>query len=388
MDQFETQLSPSDEARFQTWKSRYAPNDTGSDYDLRGAYKAGLTPDPTSGHWPDTFKKPNHPTFSVESQYAAQAPGKAGSWDGDTYKMPDQLGPLNDFANLGFAPGMRPPGITYPSGTPSSLGEVLGQILTYTGAAIPGPGQLLGAAGLIDSLPGSPTNLVGNSDAKLGMIPTVDNLDRFESMKGAIKSQLLKQGYSPEGAEAMSFMGARYPQRMSNNINAITENSSLPDDVAGQVSTLPAKGQNPVTYALKRGITKMIGGTPSAPEPSSFTIDLNPNGATPTDLTSTLAHETQHALDVNRNGALSVSQPMTRGVQGAMESAGLGDAFPYTSIPSEARAYKAGDTAAAAYQKYLKLNPSAGAIEKPTLDRWGTPRIQIVDEHGAPVMLK
>jgi hypothetical protein len=80
---FETQLNPLEEAMFLKWKQLYAPNDSGADYDLRGAFKAGLTPDPQSGHWPDTFKKPNHPTFSVESIYAPY--GKPGRWKGETY---------------------------------------------------------------------------------------------------------------------------------------------------------------------------------------------------------------------------------------------------------------------------------------------------------------
>jgi hypothetical protein len=66
---FETALTDPEEQSFQKWKSIYAPNDSGADYDLRGAFKAGLTPDKQTGHWPDTFKKPNHPTFSPESIY-------------------------------------------------------------------------------------------------------------------------------------------------------------------------------------------------------------------------------------------------------------------------------------------------------------------------------
>lgn len=88
-DPYETQLSAGEEAKFQAWKQRYAPKDSGADYDLRGAYKAGLTPDPKTGHWPDTFKKPNHPTFSNQSKYARPpyaAASSAGSWkDDDTY---------------------------------------------------------------------------------------------------------------------------------------------------------------------------------------------------------------------------------------------------------------------------------------------------------------
>lgn len=81
---FDTILSPAEESQFQAWKSQNAPNDSGTDYDLRGAFKAGVSP-AENGHWPDTFKKPNHPTFSVESQYAPYAPEKAGSWNGENY---------------------------------------------------------------------------------------------------------------------------------------------------------------------------------------------------------------------------------------------------------------------------------------------------------------
>ena len=82
---FNTPLAPDEERQFQQWKGKYAPRDSGEDYDLRGAFKMGLTPDPATGHWPDTFKKPNHPTFSNESQYAQFAPDKAGHWQGETY---------------------------------------------------------------------------------------------------------------------------------------------------------------------------------------------------------------------------------------------------------------------------------------------------------------
>lgn len=90
LGQFDTKLTPQEETKFQDWKAKYAPKDSGADYDLRGAFKAGLTPDPTTGHWPDTFKKPNHPTFSDQSQYAPYAPDKAGRWEGDTYIPPGE----------------------------------------------------------------------------------------------------------------------------------------------------------------------------------------------------------------------------------------------------------------------------------------------------------
>ena len=81
-DPYNTPLTPEEEAQFQVWKAQYAPHDSGVDYDLRGAFKAGVVPDPETHHMPDTFKKPNHPTFSVESRYAKDRPELAGRWEG------------------------------------------------------------------------------------------------------------------------------------------------------------------------------------------------------------------------------------------------------------------------------------------------------------------
>ncbi len=86
---FDTRLSAQEEQSFATWKNQYAPQDSGADYDLRGAFKAGLVPDAATGHWPDTFKKPNHPTFSDQSMYATGAnAAKAGRWEGEKFMPP------------------------------------------------------------------------------------------------------------------------------------------------------------------------------------------------------------------------------------------------------------------------------------------------------------
>ena len=88
---YDTALSPEEDQRYQKWKQQYAPNDSGADYDLRGAFKAGLTPAP-NGHWPDTFKKPNHPTFSNESRYAVgDDASRAGRWQGETFIPPQSI---------------------------------------------------------------------------------------------------------------------------------------------------------------------------------------------------------------------------------------------------------------------------------------------------------
>ena len=83
---YDTAVPKGREAEYRAWKAKYAPNDSGEDYDLQGAFMEGLAPDPRTGHWPDKYKKPNHPTFSVESKYAVGADANlAGTWNGDMY---------------------------------------------------------------------------------------------------------------------------------------------------------------------------------------------------------------------------------------------------------------------------------------------------------------
>jgi hypothetical protein len=79
---YDTPLSPQQEKLYMAWKNTVAPNDSGEDYDFRGAFKAGIRK-PKGGHWPDTFKKPNHPTFSNESIYREY--GNPGRWIGETF---------------------------------------------------------------------------------------------------------------------------------------------------------------------------------------------------------------------------------------------------------------------------------------------------------------
>lgn len=101
---YDTPLNSKQEGEFAEWKKTYAPKDSGDDYDLRGAFKAGLKPDPETGHWPDNYKKPNHPTFSDQSIYAKDAPDKAGHWDGDRFVPPSWSPPEADASMPSSAP--------------------------------------------------------------------------------------------------------------------------------------------------------------------------------------------------------------------------------------------------------------------------------------------
>lgn len=78
-DKFNTPLNPEEQ---QTYEQKYGARSQSDkyDYDLQGFHKAN--PDASMGpgqHFPDTFKKPNHPTFSTESQYHSDDT-QGGTW--------------------------------------------------------------------------------------------------------------------------------------------------------------------------------------------------------------------------------------------------------------------------------------------------------------------
>ena len=78
-DLYNTQLSDEEEQQYQAWAKQIGHERDIYDYDLRGAWKAGAA-QAGNGHFPDTFKKPNHHTFSEESQYADGKRNVGGRW--------------------------------------------------------------------------------------------------------------------------------------------------------------------------------------------------------------------------------------------------------------------------------------------------------------------
>lgn len=78
-DRYNTALTDGEEQQYQTWAAKNGHAGDTRDYDLRGAWKAGAG-QAGNGHFPDTFKKPNHPTFSSESQYSGVDGYTGGTW--------------------------------------------------------------------------------------------------------------------------------------------------------------------------------------------------------------------------------------------------------------------------------------------------------------------
>ena len=102
---FNTNLDEHDESKFQKWakENKKNPDMESIDYDLRGMWKGDSTFDNSTGHGADTYKKPNHPTFSDQSKYHGavnEAHGgnyMGGRWQSDpksgmhTYTPSDEM---------------------------------------------------------------------------------------------------------------------------------------------------------------------------------------------------------------------------------------------------------------------------------------------------------
>lgn len=94
-NKYNTRLTPLAEMRFRAWlmgENNRQERNVGQDlydYDLRGMWNAGGGFGGDNGHAGDTWKKPNHPTFSTDSIYNGQDGFQGGVWrqtpDGITY---------------------------------------------------------------------------------------------------------------------------------------------------------------------------------------------------------------------------------------------------------------------------------------------------------------
>ena len=73
-----TELTPEEEVKFNQWAGDRKADVY--DYDLKGYFKENPDVPLTNAHLVDKYKKPNHITFSNESQYANEiTPG--GQWE-------------------------------------------------------------------------------------------------------------------------------------------------------------------------------------------------------------------------------------------------------------------------------------------------------------------
>lgn len=76
---FNTPIPNERQQAYQQWLNQLPSNLHSSyDYDIQGAFLGGAKPE--GGHLTDQYKKPNHMTFSVESQYSGRNGEIGGKW--------------------------------------------------------------------------------------------------------------------------------------------------------------------------------------------------------------------------------------------------------------------------------------------------------------------
>lgn len=88
---YDTKLPRWEEDAFRGWAYANGFADQTHDYDLRGAWRAGARAN-QDGHWPDRWKKPNHPTFSEESIYHGVDGHVGGRWVRDVFIPAEDIG--------------------------------------------------------------------------------------------------------------------------------------------------------------------------------------------------------------------------------------------------------------------------------------------------------
>ena len=87
---FDTTIPPEKKAAFSEWvkaqtkSTGKSPLNDQYDYDVNGYFLSGQGAD-GRGHMTDQFKKPNHPTFSDESQWNGVEGHGGGAWGADSY---------------------------------------------------------------------------------------------------------------------------------------------------------------------------------------------------------------------------------------------------------------------------------------------------------------
>jgi len=103
LGRYQTQLSPDDEARYQAEMGPRA-SDT-LDYDMRGWWLAHRgQPIPAEGvHFEDTYKLPNHPTFSDESKVHGVDGFTGGTWGREEGGKDTFTPSPTNLANMGAA---------------------------------------------------------------------------------------------------------------------------------------------------------------------------------------------------------------------------------------------------------------------------------------------
>lgn len=123
---FNTPLNQGEQFLFKQWQMQNPRLGDTRDYDAQGFWKGGNAAAP-NGHGSDQFKKPNHPTFSNQSQYSGQNTGYyGGAWGQmggkDTFSQsPQNARMLNPLALGAYFNQYEPGNLLLPPSFPGGM---------------------------------------------------------------------------------------------------------------------------------------------------------------------------------------------------------------------------------------------------------------------------
>jgi hypothetical protein len=215
---YDTKLSPEDELKY---SGKFGP-DASRDYDMRGYFQANpdVQPNAEGVHYPDTYKKPNHMTFSDESVYHGKDGNQGGSWG------------MDEQGKDTFTPGPT----NLQTHTPDELRDYFQKVEPNVKLIMP---------------PGSSTEPAGALKSSEAPKVRADNIDAVRAPFG-----VMSEGEIPEG----SLQGQVFSNRVKGIVDSAISAATAPGDaLSGKLDPSSEEGV--------RRVTEMAGWMVGAPAP-------------------------------------------------------------------------------------------------------------------------
>lgn len=235
-DQYNTRLSPEDEAAYQAWAKKNGRENDVEDYDMRGAWleakQKGVSLEDGRGHFPDTYKKPNHPTFSDQSKYNGEGGAKGGTWskteDGrDVFTPNRKLSPKEEQSLKEYFAKNEPNAVLNLDGAANRVRQAKATPIQQARASLPQRGVATTPNGNVSlNRQGQPTSAAEDAQA---MLDAIRNGNLPKEMKPfyefMVKNEARMQAYYNAFARAFGHWPTDYEKDKMLNIALGAEKS-------------------------------------------------------------------------------------------------------------------------------------------------------------------
>ena len=278
-DQYNTRLSPEDEAAYQAWAKKNGRENDVEDYDMRGAWleakQKGVSLEDGRGHFPDTYKKPNHPTFSDQSKYNGEGGAKGGAWskteDGrDVFTPNRKLSPKEEQSLKEYFAKNEPNAVLNLNGAANQVQQAKATPIQQARASLPQRGVAMTPNGNVSlNRQGQPTSAAEDAQA---MLDAIRNGNLPKEMKPfyefMVKNEARMQAYYNAFARAFGHWPTDYEKDKMLNIALGAEKSRHNK----AIEDLARRGQDLSFLKSQKG---------QKPEEFKVSEEMNENGGYP-----------------------------------------------------------------------------------------------------------